>query len=63
MKKINLKKIQKPIKINQKVYFDKRENVFRMSIWYAFWYYIFGMIGAALIDFILFLLRFFLIFL
>ena len=46
-----------------KVYFDKRENVFRMSIFYAFWYYIFGMIGAALIDFILFLLRFFLIFL
>ena len=44
-----------------KVYFDKRENVFRMSIFYAFWYYIFGIIGAALIDFILFLLRLFLI--
>ena len=44
-----------------KVYFDKRENVFRMSIFYAFFYYIFGMLGAAVIDFILFLLRLFLI--
>ena len=37
---------------------DKREAVPKMSRYFGFWYYIFGMLGAALIDFALFLLKF-----
>ena len=37
---------------------DKREAVPQMSRHFGFFYYIYGMLGAALIDFALFLLKF-----